>query len=123
MGILLLGAVEAEDGHHRVADELLHDATVGLDVLVPAHEVGVDHGSDIFGVELLGQHGEVDEVGEQDRDELALLCARSADQLRPLGAQRFEGGVDDCVAEHRPLGFERGNGVVDRHQVRHERRD
>ena len=54
MGILLVGPVQAEHGHHGVADELLDDAAVGLDVLVPAHEVGVDDGADVLGVEAAG---------------------------------------------------------------------
>ena len=94
-------AVHAEHGHHGVADELLDDATVRLDVLVPAQEVGVDDGADILGVELLGQHGEVDEVGEQDRDELALLGDCPVDQRRSLGEQRREGRVDHRVSEYR----------------------
>ena len=119
MGILLLRCVHAEHGHHGVADELLDDAAVRLDVLVPAQEVGVDDRADILGVELLGQHGEVDEVGEQDGDELALLGDGPVDQLGALGEQRPEGRVDDRVAEQAALRLERGDGNVDRRQVRH----
>ncbi len=119
MGILLLGCAHAEHGHHGVADELLDDAAVGLDVLVPAQEVGVDDRADVLGVELLRQHGEVDEVGEQDGDELALLGDGAADELGALGEQRPEGRVDDGVAEQAALRFERGDSVVDRRQVRH----
>ena len=71
---------------------------------------------------LLGQHGEVDEVGEQDGDELALLGDGPGEQLGTLGEQRLEGRVDHRVAEQGALRFERGDGVVDRRQIRHATR-
>ena len=101
MRVLLLGPVKAEHGHHGVADELLDDAAVGLDVLVPANEVGVDDGADVLGIELLGQHREVDEIGEQDGDELALLGHRPSDELLALGAQRCR-AVSTTASPSRP---------------------
>ena len=122
MGVLLLGPVQAEHGHHGVADELLHDAAVGRDQLVRALEVGVDERAHVLGVEALRQHREVDEVGEQHRDELALFGDCPRGHLRASGEQRFDGRVDDGVTEQGPLCFERGNCVVDRRHIRHQRK-
>ena len=68
--IVLVHDRYAEDRHHGVADELLHDAAVTLDhrahrVEIAAHETTVR-----LGVELLAQSRRVDEVGEENRDVL-----------------------------------------------------
>ena len=47
--------------------------------------------------------------------------ARSTSSVA-LGEQRFDGRVDDGVAEQGPLRFERGDGVVDRRHIRHQRK-
>ncbi len=99
VGVVLAGVVQAEHRHDRVADELLDDATVGGDDLLPGVEVRADDGARVLGVESARQCGEVDEVREQHRHELALL----AGQL-PLGAlttltQRAQCGLDDVVTE------------------------
>ena len=73
MRIVLARSVQPEHGHDGVTDVLLDDPTLGLDRLAPASEVLVDDVPGVLGVEVLGQHREVDEVGEQDRDQLALL--------------------------------------------------
>ena len=54
----------AEDGHDRVADELLHGPPVALDVLAEAGVVGADAGADVLGVSLLRGGGEADEIAE-----------------------------------------------------------
>ena len=118
VGILLLRPVQAEHGHHGVADELLDDPTVGLDELVRSLEVGVDDGAHVLGVEALRQDGEVDEVGEQHRDELALFGDAAGHELGPSGDQRLDGGVHDGVAEQGALRFERANSVIDRPDIR-----
>ena len=117
---VLLAGVDAEHGHHGVADELLDDATVGLDAAVPTHEVGVDDVAHVLGVERLRQHGEVDDVREQDRDEAALLGGGAHADLVALGEERGEGGLDDGVAEHPSLRLEGRDGVVDRREIRHD---
>ena len=73
--------LQAEDRHHRVADELLHDAALLLDRLLPAREVGADDLAGVLGVELAREHGEVDEVGEDHGDQPALL-GREASRAR-----------------------------------------
>jgi hypothetical protein len=115
--VVLARLVQPEHGHHRVADELLHDPTVRLDVLVPPHEVRVDHAADVLGVEVLGEHREVDQVGEQHRDELALLTGETADERRPLLVQGLDGGVDHCVADRRALRLEGGDRSIEGREV------
>ena len=78
------------DGHHRVADELLHPAAV------PGDDVGGD--VEVAGQELPGllrvvslrERGEPDQVGEQHRDEAALgdRGARRDDRPRAAGTAR-----------------------------------
>ena len=66
LGVVLVGDRRAEDGHHRVADELLDGAPEALDLLAQARVVGADAGTDVFGVGLLRGGREADEVAEQD---------------------------------------------------------
>ena len=49
--VVLERLVEAKDGHDRVPDELLDHPAVLLDHLPPAGEIGVDHRTDVLGVE------------------------------------------------------------------------
>ncbi len=62
--VVLVGDGRAEDGHDRVADELLHRPSVALDLLTEAREVRADAGADVLGVGLLRGGGEADEVAE-----------------------------------------------------------
>ena len=62
--VVLVRDRRAEDGHHRVADELLHGAPVALDLLAEAREVRADAGADVLGVGLLRGGSEADEVAE-----------------------------------------------------------
>ena len=111
MRIVLARSVQPEHGHDGVTDVLLDDPTLGLDRLAPASEVLVDDVSGVLGVEVLGQHREVDEVGEQDRDQLALLDPVPFLELLAQGSQR---GVDDRRAQQVALALERGDGPLDR---------
>ena len=79
LGIVLLGHGRAPDGHHRIADELLDDASVppddvGGDLEVPGKEV-----AHLLGVAVLRERREAHEVGEKHRDEPPLDgdCRRS----------------------------------------------
>ena len=73
LGVVLVGQRGAEEGHDRVADELLHGAAVALELGLQAGVVRRQHPAHVLGVELLGAAGEADEVGEEHRDDLALL--------------------------------------------------
>ena len=67
----------AEDGHDRVADELLYGATEALKLPSKLRVVRIEHPAHGLGIELLRLRREADQVGEEDRDDLALLAARS----------------------------------------------
>ena len=64
LGVVLVRDGRAEDGHDRVADELLDGAAVALDLLAEAREVRADAGTDVLGVGLLRGGSEADEVAE-----------------------------------------------------------
>src|SRR3954451_19964384 len=66
----------AEDGHHRIADELLDDAAVVLDALLRLVMVCLEHLAYVLRVGLVGARRRVDEIDEQHGDELPLLLRR-----------------------------------------------
>jgi hypothetical protein len=72
LSIVLVGGGGAPDGHDRIADELLDDAPVACHDILGEIEVPAEEFPDVLGVAALGERGEADEVGEQDRDEPAL---------------------------------------------------
>jgi hypothetical protein len=76
LGVVLVRQRRAEDGHHRVADELLHRAAPLLELFAQTLVIRAENRLDILGVERLGTRGEPDEVREQDGYDLALApCA------------------------------------------------
>ncbi len=112
-GVVLAGPVQPEDGHHRVADELLDDPALALDGRPEDGDVAAHHLLQVLGVEPAGQRRRVDEVGEQHRDELALLPDRRDQQpVAPLD-QRGERRVGHLVAQHAPLTLERGDRLLE----------
>ena len=66
----------AEDGHHRVADELLDDAAEGLDLRPHRLVVRAEDRPHVLRVELFGAGREADEVDEHHADDPALLARR-----------------------------------------------
>ena len=116
LGVVLVGAAQPEDGHHRVADELLDLTAVLLDDAAPPGEVGVDDRAGVLGVEVVGEEGEAHQVGEEDGDEPALLHLARHQGLTTL-AHGGQGDVDDVVAEHGALLLERLDRTVQRDQV------
>ena len=70
--IVLVRGGSAEDGHHRVADELLDGASVALELGTQLFVVGPQDRIDVLGVERLRTRGEANEVGEEHRDDLPL---------------------------------------------------
>ena len=76
LGVVAVGERRAEDAHHRVADELLDDASERLDLAPDTLVVRRQHRANILGVELLGPRGEADEVDEDDRDDPPLVGRR-----------------------------------------------
>ena len=74
--IVLVGDRRTEDGHHRVADELLHRPAETLDLLFHACVIRTQPRADILWIGLLRRSGEPDQVDEEDGDDLALLRSR-----------------------------------------------
>ena len=93
-GVVLPCPVEAEDGHRRVADELLDDAALGLDDRADGREVAAHDLLQVLRVQPLRQRGGVDEVGEQDGDELELLADGRGQHAVALLDQRGQRGLD-----------------------------
>ena len=66
LGVILVSRRRSPDGHHRVADELLDRAAVALDDLACLGEVAAQQLACLFGITILGQCREADEVSEED---------------------------------------------------------
>ena len=94
-GVVLVCHGRAEDGHDRVADELLDRAAVALDLLPQASVVGADAGADVLGVSRFRGGGEADEVAEEHGDDLALLLHR---RCRLRGERRAAEGAERELA-------------------------
>ena len=76
LGIVLVRNRRSEEGHHRIADELLDRPAVALELGAQAGVIRLEHRADILGVHLLGSAREADEVGEENGHDLALLACR-----------------------------------------------
>ncbi len=76
LGIVAVGRRRAEDRHHGVADELLHDAAEGLELVAHRPVVRRQDRAHVFRVELLRARREADEVDEDDADDPALFALR-----------------------------------------------
>ena len=73
LGVVAVGDGQAEDRHHRIADELLDGAAVVGDHLAGDRVVAGEQRAQVFGIELLTERGRAGNIGEQDRDEPSLL--------------------------------------------------
>ena len=73
-GVVLVHLRDAEDGHDRVADELLHRSPVRLEDSLHALEVAGEQGAHRLGVDRLPHGGRTGDVAEEDGDRLALLA-------------------------------------------------
>ena len=71
--IVLVGDGDAEDGHDRIADELLHGARVALDHHPHLVEVSKHHLAHGLCLEPLAEGGRAAHVAEEDRDRLPPL--------------------------------------------------
>jgi hypothetical protein len=72
--IIFVHRRNAEHGHDRVADELLHRAAVPLDHGAHLIEVAPHGAAKRFRIEALAQCGGARDVGEDDRDDLSHLA-------------------------------------------------
>jgi hypothetical protein len=73
LGVVLMGDGGAGQGHHGIADELLHRPAIALQVRPQPGVVGGQQATDVLDVQLLGSAGEPDQVAEQHAHPLALL--------------------------------------------------
>ena len=71
--IVLVRARDTEDRHDRVADELLHRATVGVDHELHLVEESTHHAAKGLRIQAFTERGRAGDIGEQDRDDLAHL--------------------------------------------------
>ena len=77
--VVLVEARDAEHGHDRVADELLHGAAVMFEHLAHRVEVAAHQPAERLGIETLAERGGPSDIGEQDGDGLANLGSDDAD--------------------------------------------
>jgi hypothetical protein len=85
LGVVAMRDRGAEHGHDRVADELLHDAAERFDFRLHPDVVGHQQGPNVLRVRLIRARGEVDQVDEQHRDNLALFNGRFDSQCGAAG--------------------------------------
>ena len=114
LGVVLVRPRRAEDGHDRVADELLDGAAEALDLLPHPLVVGPQPRADVLRVGAVRAAGEADEVDEEHRHDLPLL--RLGGRGRQRGAARpAEAGTAGVVLAARGTG---GHGrSLGRHRV------
>ena len=88
--VVAVGDGHAEHRHDRVADELLDGSAERFDLIAHAREVRSENRAHVLRVELLGARSEADQIGKENRDDLALLrqAVRSGGQR--LGASEAE---------------------------------
>ena len=91
--IVLVHDRHAEDGHDRVADELLDGAAVPLEHALHGVEVPPHHAAQELGVEPLAERGRLGDVCEEDGDDLPRL-GRDASAREARAAA----GAEPCVA-------------------------
>ena len=71
--VVLVGDRRSEQGDDAVAEQLVDAAAEQLDVGDQPLEAGLDQALDVLRVAALGERGVADDVGEEDRDDPALL--------------------------------------------------
>ena len=104
--VVVVGARRAEDGHRRVADELLELAPVPADGLADGREVRVLDGGQVLRIQALGQRREPDQVGEQDARRSAARTGSRENPRAPADCIRAAG---DAAGSPAPVdGQDRG---------------
>ncbi len=74
--IVLVCGRSTEEGHHSVADELLHRPPVALQLGAEPLVVGAKDRFDVLGIERFRARGEADEIGEQAGHDLSLFAGQ-----------------------------------------------
>ena len=80
--VVLVHERHAEDGHHRVADELLDGAAVPLQHDARLVEVAQHHAPGRLRVDRLAEGRRADDVAEEDRDGLPHELVAPDDHVR-----------------------------------------
>ena len=93
-GIVAVGYRRAEHRHDGVADELLEDPAVPLDLRLCSCEIGLEALPDVLRIGLVRASGEAHEVDEQHGDELSLLRDAGVGNQRRAAVQAEPGAVD-----------------------------
>jgi hypothetical protein len=88
--VVAVGRRSPEDGHDRVADELLDHAAERLELAANEVVVGREERPDVLRVEHFGPGGEADEIDEDDRNEPPLVAARRRRSVERLRARVAE---------------------------------
>ena len=73
--VVLVHLRHSENGHHRVADELLDDAAMPPDRFARYVEVARQDTTQAFGIQPLAESSRADDVAEQHGDRLPALRA------------------------------------------------
>ena len=95
--VVLMHPRDAEDRHHGVADELVDDPTLGLDLGPHRGKERGHHVLELLSVESLADRGGAGHIGEQHRDDLALLGCRGGDR-KCVTAGAAEAGILGVLA-------------------------
>ena len=80
-GVVLVGDWGAEEGEDSITEDLVDPAPEGGDVVDEQLKSGVDQPLDGFGIAVLGQCRETDEIGEQHRCDPTFFCLSSGDGI------------------------------------------
>ncbi len=110
VGIVLVGDRSAEEGENPVAEHLVDATAERGDVGDQPLEAGIDQAFHTLGIEMLGQRGVADQVGEDDGDDSTFLGNRrrnlvSARWTEPCAVRkrcvaRRAGGHQPVIVRH-----------------------
>ena len=92
LGVVAKCSGRAEDGHHGVADELLHDTAERLDLPPDALVIGRQDRMHVLRIQPLGPRREPDEVDEDDADDASLRVRPGASRSQRAPAGEAETG-------------------------------
>ena len=119
LGIVAVRARQAEDRHHRIADELLERAAMRLDHLAGHGVIARQDGPHILGVERFAERSGAGDVGEQDRDDATFVGHGDSDREMPRDAEftRREPGRHGCVRSQTAASYKRNKKSGCSHSV------
>ncbi len=106
IGIILVGDRRAEQREDAVTEDFVDTAAEAGDVGDQALEAGVDQALHPLGVEVLGQCGVADQIGEHDRDDTTLFGSGRRHLVPARGAEACsvgKRGVTRRASGHQPV--------------------